>query len=120
MVFCVPRNPSAVLCTALFNRSMIATGNHSFERFAALCNTLSGEVSTTHRTLHQLFGARRPSSVTPLTGRGAKFNRPSANAGHTPNLAFAYPRKAGGKELGFPVGGAVRPIGLTEEVASVG
>ena len=22
---------------------MIATGNHNFERFAALCNTLSGE-----------------------------------------------------------------------------
>ena len=26
-----------------FNRGMIATGNHNFEKFAALCNTLSGE-----------------------------------------------------------------------------
>ena len=26
-----------------FNSGMIATGNHNFERFAALCNTLSGE-----------------------------------------------------------------------------
>ena len=25
------------------NSGMIATGNHNFERFAALCNTLSGE-----------------------------------------------------------------------------
>ena len=25
-----------------FNRGMIATGNHNFEKFAALCNTLSG------------------------------------------------------------------------------
>ena len=24
-----------------FNRGMIATGNHNFEKFAALCNTLS-------------------------------------------------------------------------------
>ena len=55
------------------------------------------EPRTTQRTLHQFFSARRPSSVTPLTGRGAKFNRPSANAGHTPNLAFACPRKAGGQ-----------------------
>ena len=27
----------------LFNFGMIATGNHNFERFAALCNTLPGE-----------------------------------------------------------------------------
>ena len=26
-----------------FNSGMIATGNHNFERFAALCNTLPGE-----------------------------------------------------------------------------
>ena len=26
-----------------FNCGMIATGNHNFERFAALCNTLPGE-----------------------------------------------------------------------------
>ena len=26
---------------------------------------------STHRTLHEIFGARRPSSVTPLTGRAS-------------------------------------------------
>ena len=31
--------PSASLRSAAFNRGMIATGNHNFERFAALCNT---------------------------------------------------------------------------------
>ena len=35
--------PSASLRSAAFNRGMIATGNHNFEKFAALCNTLSGE-----------------------------------------------------------------------------
>ena len=35
--------PSASLRSAAFNRGMIATGNHHFERFAALCNTLPGE-----------------------------------------------------------------------------
>jgi hypothetical protein len=29
--------------SAPFNSGMIATGNHNFERFAALCNTLPGE-----------------------------------------------------------------------------
>ena len=30
----------------LFNFGMIATGNHNFERFAALCNTLGGSQGT--------------------------------------------------------------------------
>ena len=34
--------PSASLRSAAFNRGMIATGNHNFERFAALCNTPGG------------------------------------------------------------------------------
>ena len=34
--------PSASLRSAAFNRGMIATGNHHFERFAALCNTPGG------------------------------------------------------------------------------
>ena len=34
--------PSVSLRSAAFNRGMIATGNHSFERFAALCNTPGG------------------------------------------------------------------------------
>ena len=35
--------PSASLRSAAFNRGMIATGNHNSEKFAALCNTLSGD-----------------------------------------------------------------------------
>ena len=34
--------PSASLRSAAFNRGMIATGNHHFERVAALCNTPRG------------------------------------------------------------------------------
>ena len=35
----------------LFNFGMIATGNHNFERFAALCNTLGGSQETHCRWL---------------------------------------------------------------------
>ncbi len=35
--------PQLRVRSAAFNRGMIATGNHNFERFAALCNTLPGE-----------------------------------------------------------------------------
>ena len=35
----------------LFNFGMIATGNHNFERFAALCNTLGGSQETHRRWL---------------------------------------------------------------------
>ena len=35
----------------LSNFGMIATGNHNFERFAALCNTLGGSQETHHRWL---------------------------------------------------------------------
>ena len=35
----------------LFNFGMIATGNHHFERFAALCNTLGGSQETHRRWL---------------------------------------------------------------------
>ena len=45
----------------LLNQGMIATGNHYIERFAALCNTPGGSQE-----------------------RCAEFNRPAANAGHTP------------------------------------
>ena len=37
-----------------FNSGMIATGNHNFERFAALCNTLSGEPRRLRRMGHQV------------------------------------------------------------------
>ena len=37
-----------------FNRCMIATGNHNFERPAALCNTLSGEPRRLRRTGRQV------------------------------------------------------------------
>ena len=44
-----------------FNSGMIATGNHNFERFAALCNTLPGEAwalragfGTTNTTVSKL------------------------------------------------------------------
>ena len=47
----------------LLNQGMIATGSHHIEKFAALCNALSGEAGTIQRTLHQNLGARRPSSV---------------------------------------------------------
>ncbi len=35
--------PQLRVRSATFNRGMIATGNHNFERFAALCNTPKGE-----------------------------------------------------------------------------
>ena len=35
----------------LFNFGMVATGNHHFERFAALCNTLGGSQETHRRWL---------------------------------------------------------------------
>ena len=37
-----------------FNRCMIATGNHNFERPAALCNTLSGEPRRLRRSGRQI------------------------------------------------------------------
>ena len=37
-----------------FNRGMIATGNHNFEKFAALCNTLSGEPRRLRRSGRQV------------------------------------------------------------------
>ena len=37
------QTPPVLLTLNHFNYGMIATGNHNFERFAALCNTLSGE-----------------------------------------------------------------------------
>ena len=33
---------------------MIATGNHNFEKFAALCNTLSGEPRRLRRSSRQV------------------------------------------------------------------
>ena len=46
-----------------FNSGMIATGNHNFERFAALCNTLPGEAGALRAgaAVYQ-FGERRSSS----------------------------------------------------------
>ena len=37
------QTPPPHVRSAPFNSGMIATGNHNFEKFAALCNTLSGE-----------------------------------------------------------------------------
>ena len=37
-----------------FNCGMIATGNHNFEKFAALCNTLSGEQRRLRRSGRQV------------------------------------------------------------------
>ena len=39
-----------------FNSGMIATGNHNFERFAALCNTLPGEARALRASGSETFG----------------------------------------------------------------
>ena len=44
-----------------FNSGMIATGNHNFERFAALCNTLPGEAWALRAEIVLLFSAREHS-----------------------------------------------------------
>ena len=46
-----------------FNRGMIATGNHNFERFAALCNTLGGSQGVEDLRLHHSTGCFRESGV---------------------------------------------------------
>ena len=64
------RHPSSVspLGCQLLNQGMIATGNHYFERFAALCNTPGGSQGGTVRIrlgYHEAIGACRE---TPQSG----------------------------------------------------
>ena len=63
----------------LFNFGMIATGNHHFERFAALCNTLGGSQETHRRWLCQdslLQGLCHPSGCFLKSGVTGGFYPP--------------------------------------------
>ena len=42
LVHAIPHQSRPVGARQLLNQGMIATGNHYFERFAALCNTPGG------------------------------------------------------------------------------
>ena len=92
------------------------------------------ERSPTHRTLHETFGARHPSSVTPRKGRasfppgeakgaGAEVNRAATNLpshildGGDRFTVCTLLNGTSSKSLplGFPRGEAGSPLGLTEE-----
>ena len=57
-----------------FNRGMIATGNHNFEKFAALCNTLSGKPRRLRRS-----GRLRASPT--MGGKGASHRGTAEHTG---------------------------------------
>ena len=83
----------------LLNQGMIATGSHHIEKFAALCNALSGEAGTIQRTLHQTLDARRPSSVSPDGLPASPRGKPRANSPFTVSL------KRGGESGSWGAGG---------------
>ena len=68
LVHAIPHQSRPVGARQLLNQGMIATGNHYFERFAALCNTPGGSQGGTVRIrlgYHEAIGAYRNPSVSP-------------------------------------------------------
>ena len=63
---------------------MIATGNHNFEKFAALCNTLSGEPRRLRRSGRQVGDPYRAyafiRALAEIRGYGGKNLRPGKYA----------------------------------------
>ena len=90
-----------------FNCGMIATGNHNFERFAALCNTLSVEprrlrrsgrqVGDPYRERCKIIGLYHPTHDTPSASL-----RSAAPSGREPRRL-----RRSGRQVGDPYSGIV-------------
>ena len=97
----------------LFNFGMIATGNHHFERFAALCNTLGGSQGVRDLRFYHSTNSPVPSAS------GGFYPPPTVAAAEPPTGRLLVALPADGTErlgewnqlpqlpLGFPRGEAV-------------
>ena len=71
------QTPPPHVRSAPFNSGMIAPGNHHFERFAALCNTLPGEARRLRRSGTGCGGSHRLQQPTWYTPSVSPFGLPA-------------------------------------------
>ena len=87
------QTPSPHVRSAPFNSGMIASGNHNFERFAALCNTLPGEPMRLRRSGRQVGDPYRCIRLPRCSHICYSCNRPGTvetSVADSPALVYNY------------------------------